>query len=37
MTIDDEAVERLVVAARSGDPEAFGALPSCGKEEAACG
>ncbi len=26
MTIDDEAVERLVVAARNGDPEAFGAL-----------
>ena len=26
MTIDDEAIERLVVAARSGDPEAFGAL-----------
>ncbi len=26
MTIDDEAIERLVVAARGGDPEAFGAL-----------
>jgi RNA polymerase sigma-70 factor (ECF subfamily) len=26
MTVDDEALERLVDAARSGDPEAFGAL-----------
>lgn len=26
MTIDDEAVERLVAAAKAGDPEAFGAL-----------
>ncbi len=26
MTIDDEAIERLVGAARNGDPEAFGAL-----------
>ncbi len=26
MTIDDEAVERLVVAAKDGDPEAFGSL-----------
>jgi RNA polymerase sigma-70 factor, ECF subfamily len=26
MTIDDEALERLVDAARAGDPEAFGAL-----------
>ena len=26
MTIDDEAVERLVAAAKAGDPEAFGSL-----------
>jgi RNA polymerase sigma-70 factor (ECF subfamily) len=26
MTVDDEAVERLVVAARAGDPESFGLL-----------
>ena len=26
MTVDDEAIERLVEAARTGDPEAFGAL-----------
>jgi len=26
MTVDDEAVERLVAAAKGGDPEAFGAL-----------
>ncbi len=26
MTVDDEAVERLVAAAQGGDPEAFGAL-----------
>jgi RNA polymerase sigma-70 factor (ECF subfamily) len=26
MSIDDDAIERLVVAARAGDPEAFGAL-----------
>ena len=26
MTIDDEAIERLVVAAKAGDPEAFGSL-----------
>ena len=26
MTVDDEAVERLVEAARAGDPEAFGSL-----------
>lgn len=26
MTIDDEAIERLVGAARNGDPEAFGAI-----------
>ena len=26
MTIDDEGVERLVAAAKAGDPEAFGAL-----------
>ena len=26
MTVDDEAVERLVDAARAGDPEAFGSL-----------
>src|SRR6476659_2078125 len=26
MTIDDEAVERLVAAAQAGDPEAFGSL-----------
>jgi len=26
MTIDDEAIERLVAAAKDGDPEAFGAL-----------
>ncbi len=26
MTVDDEAIERLVAAARDGDPEAFGSL-----------
>lgn len=26
MTVDDESIERLVVAAQNGDPEAFGAL-----------
>ena len=26
MTVDDEAIERLVVAARAGDPESFGQL-----------
>jgi RNA polymerase sigma-70 factor (ECF subfamily) len=26
MTVDDEAIERLVAAAKDGDPEAFGAL-----------
>src|SRR4051795_12686139 len=26
MTVDDEAIERLVVAAKAGDPEAFGSL-----------
>ena len=26
MTVDDEAIERLVAAAKLGDPEAFGAL-----------
>jgi hypothetical protein len=26
MTVDDEAIERFVEAAKDGDPEAFGAL-----------